>query len=86
MAKIYRHKYKDYPAFVTTAIRRNHEYNKQMALVNQLEAEGKIFVLRPTMPPVGRLEKDYDKLMDFYQHGYEMMREQVEELKKYLET
>ena len=86
MAAVYRHKYKNFPEFVTTAIRRNHEYNNQMALVNQLEAEGKIFVLRPTAPPVDRLEKDYDKLMDFYMHGYNMMKERYEELKAYLEN
>lgn len=86
MAKVYHYKYKDYPEFVTAAIRRNHEYNKQMALVNKLEAEGKIFVLRPTMPPVGRLEKDYNKLMDFYMHGYGMMQDRFDELKEYLET
>ena len=85
MAALYRHKYKKYPEFVTTLIRRNLEYNKQMALVNKLEEEGKIFVLRPTDPPVSRLEKDYDKLMSFYMHGYNMMQDRLEELKKYLE-
>lgn len=85
MAALYRRKYKNFPEFVTTLIRRNLEYNKQMALVNKLEAEGKIFVLRPTEPPVGRLEKDFDKLMSFYMHGYNMMQERYEELKKYLE-
>lgn len=85
MAALYRRKYKQFPEFVTTAIRRNLEYNKQMALVNKLEAEGKIFVLRPTAPPVGRLEKDYDKLMGFYMHGYDMMKDRYEELKEYLE-
>ena len=84
MASLYRRKYKKFPEFVTTAIRRNYEYNKQMALVNKLEAEGKIFVIRPTAPPVGRLEKDYDKLMDFYMHGYNMMQERYEELMNYL--
>jgi len=85
MVAVYRHKYKKFPEFVTTLIRRNLEYNKEMALVNKLEAEGKIFVLRPTEPPVGRLEKDYDKLMNFYMHGYNMMQEKFEELKVYLE-
>lgn len=84
-AVIYRRKYKQFPEFTKTLILRNHKYNKQMAKVNQLEAEGKIFVLRPTAPPVGRLEKDYDKLMDFYIHGYNMMKERYEELRRYLE-
>lgn len=86
MAAVYRHKYKKYPEFVTTLIRRNLEYNKQMAMVNKLEAEGKIFVIRPTEPPVGRLEKDYDKLMNFYMHGYHMMQERYEDLKEYLKV
>ena len=85
-AALYRRKYKNFPEFATTLIRRNHTYNKQMTLVNKLEAEGKIFVLRPTEPPVGRLEKDYDKLMNFYMHGYNMMKERYEELKEYLEA
>lgn len=85
MASIYRHKYKNFPNFATTAIRRNLEYNKQMAMVNKLETEGKIFVLRPTIQPVGRLEKDYDKLMDFYMHGYTMMKDRYEDFRKYLE-
>lgn len=84
-AAMYRRKYKEYPEFAKTLILRNHRYNKQMALVNKLEAEGKILVLRPTMLPVGRLEKDYDKLMDFYNHGYEMMQDRYEELLKYIE-
>lgn len=86
MASVYRRKYKNFPEFVKTAIRRNMEYNKQMMMVNKLEQKGEIFVLRPTEPPVGRLEKDYDKLMAFYMHGYNMMQERFEGLKKYLET
>ena len=85
-AALYRRKYKHYPEFAKTLILRNHKYNKQMALVNKLEAEGKFFVIRPTEPPVGRLEKDYDKLMDFYMHGYNMMKERYKELNEYLKS
>lgn len=85
-AALYRHKYKSFPEFVKTLIRRNYVYNKQMALVNKLEEEGRIFVLRPTEPPIGRLEKDYEKLMNFYMHGYDMMKDRFEELKAYLEN
>ena len=50
-----------------------------------LEKEGNIFVLRPEMKPVSRLEKDYDKLMAFYDHGYEMMKRELPRLEAYLE-
>ena len=49
------------------------------------EKEGNIFVLRPEMKPVSRLEKDYDKLMAFYDHGYEMMKRELPRLEAYLE-
>ena len=41
-----------------------------MKLVEKLEDEGKIYVIRPLIPTVSRLEKDYDALMHFYEHGY----------------
>ena len=53
--------------------------------IEKLEKEGNIFVLRPEMKPVSRLEKDYDKLMAFYDHGYEMMKRELPRLEAYLE-
>ena len=35
---------------------------------------------------VGRAETNKDKLMDFYQHGYEVMKERYEELQAYLHS
>ena len=55
------------------------------ARIEKLEKEGNIFVLRPEMKPVSRLEKDYDKLMAFYDHGYEMMKRELPRLEAYLE-
>lgn len=86
IANVYRSAYKKYPNLVRTTIRRNFEYNKVMPLIEKLEEEGKIFVLRPLIPTVSRLEKDYDTLMDFYQHGYNRMKKEYETLVKYLET
>ena len=66
-------------------IQRNYIYNRQMNLIEKLEEEGKIFVLRPLIPTVSRLEKNYDALMHFYEHGYRLMKKQYDELMKYLE-
>ena len=61
-------------------------HNEQsVRIVEKLEKEGKIFVLRPEMKPVSRLEKDYDKLMAFYDHGYELMKRELSRLEAYLE-
>lgn len=84
-AKLYRRGYKSYPSLVRTAIRRNAVYNRQAELVERLEREGKIFVLRPLIPTVSRLEKDYDMLMNFYDHGYCLMKREYGRLMEYLE-
>ena len=85
MANLYRRAYKKYPNLVSVTIQRNYIYNRQMNLIEKLEEEGKIFVLRPLIPTVSRLEKNYDALMHFYEHGYRLMKKQYDELMKYLE-
>ena len=85
VGKLYRKFYSKYPELVRTCIRRAAMYNKTEAYIEKLEAEGKIFVLRPEMKPVSRLEKDYDKLMAFYQHGYELMEKELPRMQVYLE-
>ena len=57
-----------------------------MELVEKLEQENKIYVLRPLIPTVSRLEKDYDTLMNFYEHGYNLMKKEYDGLMKYLEN
>ena len=84
-ANLYRKAYQRYPKLARAAIRRNFEYNRTMLKINELEKEGRIFVLRPTIPPVSRLERKYDALMQFYEHGYESMEERYDKLCAYLE-
>ena len=44
-----------------------------MELIERLETEGKILVIRPERPvEVGRMEKDTTKLTALYQKGYEI--------------
>lgn len=83
--KLYRREYKKYPNLVHAAIYRNHVYNKTMELVERLEEEEKIFVIRPLVPTVSRLERDETALTAFYQHGYNLMKRQREALQRYLE-
>ena len=84
-AKLYRRAYKKYPNLVHAAVYRNHVYNKTMELVERLEEEEKIFVIRPLVPTVSRLERDEAALSTFYQHGYNLMKRQQEALQRYLE-
>lgn len=86
IANMYRKAYRSYPELVRTAIQRNKKYNYQAAMVEKLEKEGRIFVLRPLIPTVSRLEKDYDILMNFYEHGYCLMKREYGRLMNYLEA
>ncbi len=83
--KVYRRAYRNYPKLVKSIVRRNVVYNRTMEMLERLEEEGKIFVLRPLIPTVSRLEKDYDVLMHFYEHGYRLMKREYDALQKYME-
>ena len=63
--------YKQYPQLRAALERRNALYNEQLALVERLEAEGSLTVLRPERPiEVGRIERDTRKLTALYNEGY----------------
>ena len=63
--------YGEYPNLRATLEQRNAEYNKRIAQIEQLEAEGKITVLRPVRPiEVDRIERDTKKLLALYNEGY----------------
>lgn len=49
-----------------------------MDLIEQLEKEGKIVVIRPQKPiEVSRMEKDTQKLSALYQEGYDIAKDMI---------
>lgn len=65
--------YRKYPALRDALRRRNMEYNKQIALVEELEERGDIVVIRPERPiEVGRMERDVKRLIALYDEGYDL--------------
>jgi predicted patatin/cPLA2 family phospholipase len=72
--------YRKYPGLQKALSERNSTYNKTMDLIDHLEQEDKIIVIRPLRPiEVGRMEKDTSKLTDLYQEGYEIARKLITE-------
>ena len=64
--------YRKYPALREAIRSRNAIYNKQVSLVEELEEQGKLTVLRPERPiVVDRMERNTQKLIDLYDEGYE---------------
>ena len=65
--------YKQYPQLRAALEQRNVRYNEQLALVERLEEEGRLTVLRPERPiEVGRIERDTRKLTALYDEGYSL--------------
>ena len=63
--------YRHYPHLREAIRRRNEVYNHQIELVERLEAEGRLTVLRPQKPiTVSRIERDSRRLKDLYDEGY----------------
>ncbi|MBO7554123.1 MAG: patatin family protein [Bacteroidaceae bacterium] len=65
--------YKDYPHIREALVMRSIVYNQQLDLVERLEDEGRITVIRPQKPvEVDRIERDTRKLLALYNEGYEV--------------
>ena len=63
--------YRKYPKLKETIRGRNAFYNEQIEMVERLEAEGKLTVIRPQKPiVVDRMERDTNKLLELYYEGY----------------
>ena len=73
MQRVYKRAYKSYPNLIRTIFRRSFEYNKTMNYLDQLEKRGEIFILRPQVKPVSRLERNKETLHAFYEHGYKYL-------------
>ena len=65
--------YRKYPALQKALAERNSIYNRTMDLIENMEDEGRITVIRPLKPvEVGRMEKDTAKMKALYDEGYEI--------------
>ena len=84
LQRVYKRAYKSYPNLIRTIFRRSFEYNKLMNHIDQLEKQGKIFVIRPQVKPVSRLERNKESLEAFYEHGYHYMEERMDDLRAFL--
>ena len=65
--------YRKYPMVKEAIRQRNMIYNREIELVEKLEDQGMITVIRPENPiEVGRMERDTKKLLALYEEGYNL--------------
>lgn len=83
---IVRKLYKKYPKVIEALENRPKQYNACMKELYEAENRGEVFVIAPkTTLGVGRTESDPEKLTQLYEEGYRQAKEQMTDLKKYLE-
>lgn len=85
LIRLYREAYKSYPRLVQAILTRSFYYNRTMNHIDRLEREGQIFVIRPQVKPVSRLERNAETVKAFYDHGYGQMEQELERMMTYLE-
>lgn len=80
--KIYRRKFKKYPAMAEALDRRHEIYNDTLKFIETLEKEGRAIVLAQTSPiPIGRFEKDPAKLRALYELGMKDAANRLDEIR-----
>ena len=63
--------YRNYPRLRVALSHRIEAYNAQLDTIDRMEAEGRVFCIRPERPmEVGRIEKDTAKLERLYEEGF----------------
>ena len=78
--------YRKYPEFAQALARSDRDYNRQCDEIEQLEDDGRVFVLKPSSKVmVGRIEGDMEKLGSLYWQGYRDTMNRIGELREYLQ-
>ena len=76
---------KGYPEVKETMANRHIVYNRQMDEIDEMEKDGKVLVIRPSIPPaIGRLEKNRDELRRVYDMGRIEAEFSLEAVKEFL--
>ena len=74
-----------YPQMLRALERRHEVYNETIAYIRRLEEEGRALVIRPAQPlPVGRVERDPQKLQQTYDAGRAVAEKRLAEIKAFL--
>lgn len=78
-------KYRRYPNMLRAMENRHQVYNETLADISRKERTGKILVIRPELAlPIGRVEKDPDKLRAVYQIGRQTALARIQQIRDYL--
>jgi predicted patatin/cPLA2 family phospholipase len=78
-------KYRKYPKLVQAMEHRHEMYNETVEYIEQKERAGEMFVIRPDESlPIGRVEKDPQKLLQVYELGRAVAQRELTRVKEFL--
>lgn len=78
--------YRKFPELVEAIVTRHGQYNSTLDIIARKEAAGELLVIRPPEKlPIGRTEKDPDKLRQVYEIGRRTAEDRIAQIQKYLE-
>lgn len=78
--------YRRFPSLVKTLKDRNDMYRKTLAIIEEHEKNGDVFVIRPEVPKIHTFETDEEKLVNIYDHGYEVMGRYYNQLLDFMQA
>lgn len=77
--------YRKYPKLIEAMENRHRVYNETLAYIAQKEKDGELLVIRPEGKlPIGRVEKDPEKLKEVYNIGRVAAEKQLDTILQYL--
>jgi len=78
-------KYKKHPKINDLLVERNKNYNETLQYIDEQEKLGNVYVIRPSKAlPVGRIERNKERLEELYELGWSDAKKQFEMLKQFL--
>ena len=76
--------YRKYPAVTEALLKRHIVYNQTLEELEELEREGRAFLVYPDTMPVSNRDVNYRKLVESYRMGYEQGRRDLKNWKEFL--
>ena len=85
LIKLNKLRYRNYPNLIKAMENRCLKYNKTLQLIERLEEENKIIVIRPKCNlDIANLEKNIDKIREIYEMGYNDGLMHINEIKNFI--
>ncbi len=76
--------FKNYPKVAKAILNRSLKYNKSLDLIEELEEEGKVFVIRPSKMEMEISDADTSKIIKHYEMGFQCGLSKIKKLKEWL--